>query len=141
MICQVIPIEDFVEEWGDYVYAHLVRYGSDFHAKLRLWLDGDVPTDEDGHIAVILDQGEVVAWARTEKWLDSERVEWDTLEAFTHEDYRLRGLASWAAAGLLSDPLCDEGGSVAVFRPSMLLVAKRAGFRPTLFEREWVRRG
>ena len=51
MICQVMPIEDFVEEWGDYVYAHLVRYGSDFHAKLRLWLDGDVPTDEDGHIA------------------------------------------------------------------------------------------
>lgn len=141
MLCQVMPIEDFIPIWGDYAYGHLVRHNSDFQKKLERWLDGDRPTEEDGHIAVILDQGEVVSWARTETWLDAERLRWDTLEAFTHEDYRMRGLAAWAAAGLFSGPLYDEGGSVAVFRPPMLLVAKRAGFHPTLFEKEWVRCG
>ena len=103
MICQVMPIEDFVEEWGDYVHGHLLRYGSEFDAKLRLWLDGDVPTDEDGHIAVIIDQGEVVAWARTEKWLDSERVEWDTLLFFYGIMLCVAGLGGFGYLAIGSD--------------------------------------
>ena len=86
---------------------------------------------------VAIDQGEIVGWARTERWSG-----YDTLEAFVAEDYRLRGVASFAACGLYASVLHDEGGTVAVFAPKMLLVARRAGFWPVLFEKvdgKWVR--
>jgi len=67
---------------------------------------------------------------------------YDTLEAYVAEDYRRRGIAAFAASGICSAVLHENGGTVAVFHPHMLLVARRAGFWPTLFAKEdgqWLR--
>ena len=53
------------------------------------------------------------------------------------------GIAAFAASGLYASVLHDSGAAVAVFHPHMLLVARRAGFWPTLFTQnprgEWVK--
>lgn len=60
----------------------------------------------------------------------------DTLEAFVGERYRGCGIAAYAAMGLKASCLSESAGcAVAVFRPSMLLVASRAGLHPTLYDR------
>jgi hypothetical protein len=138
MICTTLAIADFVASSAPYVRDHLTRPGSDFQRKLTAWLDGSSkPTAADGYIALVLDHGEIIGWARTEGW-----SVYDTLEAFVAPSYRLRGIAAFAASGIFSAVLHENGGTVAVFHPHMLLVARRAGFWPTLFEKEggrWLR--
>lgn len=159
MICTPLAIADFVASSAPYVRDHLTRPGSDFQRKLTSWIDGSSkPTAADGHIALVLDHGEIIGWARTEVWetfdaatddeMDSnpfyegDNAVYDTLEAFVAPPYRLRGIAAFAASGIFSAVLHENGGTVAVFHPHMLLVARRAGFWPTLFEKEggqWLR--
>lgn len=130
----------------------LTKPDSVFHERLNNIIDriGWEPSDEDGVIATVVDRGELVGWARSEQWLEKtsdivghKSVEhWDTLEAFTHPDRRGEGIASLAAAGLAVHGLLRWGGDVAVFAPSMMLLARRAGLHPTLFTKvddEWVR--
>ena len=130
MICQVMPAERFVESLDAVFIRHsLTHDGSDFQRKLGRWLSREAyPTDEDGHVAVVISDGVTVGWARTEVWQGH-----DTLEAFVSQPFRQRGIAAFAAAGLRAGPL---GEKVAVFHPSMILVARRAGLRPTLFEKD-----
>ena len=145
MNCRTIPITDLVatigHEQASLLLHRLTRSGGDFARKLTTWLYTTAkPTPADGTIAVVTDHGEVVGWARTERWsepLDEAGavLHWDTLEAFVAPEYRSRGVAAFAAAGLYAASLHDCGCTVAVFRPVMLLVARRAGFIPTLFER------
>jgi hypothetical protein len=148
MICTTLAIADFVASSAPYVRDHLTRPGSDFQKKLTAWIDGtSKPTDADGHIALVLDHGEIIGWARTEQWSAGDDgadgyMMYDTLEAFVAPSYRLRGIAAFAASGIFSAVLHENGGTVAVFHPHMLLVARRAGFWPTLFEKEggqWLR--
>jgi len=127
--------------FAEYVRDHLTRPDSDFQAKLSRWLSGEKPTGADGHIALVTDHGQAVGWARTEYWSAGSAM-YDTLEAFVAPEYRLRGVAAYAACGLYASCLHDAGGTVAVFHPHMLLVARRAGFWPTLFVKKngaWVR--
>lgn len=136
MICTIHHAIDFVEDIHDaeYIREYLTRPGSDFRKKLTGWLTGETrPTTDDGHIAIVEDQGEIIGWARTERWWHGQDL-YDTLEAFVAKEYRRRGIAAFAAAGLASRYLAEEGGAVAVFRPQMILVAKRAGLHPKLFE-------
>jgi hypothetical protein len=148
MICTTLAIADFVASSAPYVRDHLTKPGSDFQRKLAAWIDGWLkPTDADGHIALVYDHGEIVGWARTEYWsAGSDDADgymmYDTLEAFVAGDYRLRGIAAFAASGLYSAVLHENGGAVAVFHPHMLLVARRAGLWPALFQKEggqWLR--
>lgn len=139
--CEILSLAELVSsaDLALFIRNKLTKPGSDFQWKLTRLLHAEaVPTSDDGHIALVLDHGEIVGWARTEHW-----TAYDTLEAFVAEDYRLRGIAAFAAAGLYASVLHDEGGAVAVFHPHMLLVARRAGFCPTLFEKnprgEWVK--
>jgi hypothetical protein len=111
----------------------LTKPGSDFHKA--------IDTKTDGHIAVVFDGETIVGWARTEYWSAGDdgaggQMMYDTLEAFVRPDRRLQGVAVFAAAGIYSSVLHENGGVVAVFHPHMLLVARRAGFFPTLFERD-----
>lgn len=125
----------------------LTKTDSVFHERLEQILDGySWPvTDEDGVIATVVEDGELVGWARSEQWLEMGREDvehWDTLEAFVREDRRGEGIASLAATGLAVHGLKAWGGDVAVFAPSMMLLARRAGLHPTLFQKangEWVR--
>lgn len=104
-----------------FMVDHLTWEGSDFQKAL-------IAGNPSGSIAICLDMGEIVGWARTEKWEGNE-----TLEAFVHQQYRRRGIASLCAAGLVASNAFDGGRSVAVFRESMLHLARRVGLEPILF--------
>ena len=143
MTCEILSLDEFVESGSTALFVRnkLTKPGSDFQRKLTRLLHKEAGPD-DGHIALVLDHGEVVGWARTERWRSDDGLSYDTLEAFVAEGYRLRGIAAFAASGLYASVLHDEGGTVAVFAPHMLLVARRAGFWPVLFEEvdgKWVR--
>jgi hypothetical protein len=128
--CTALPLAELA------IYAPLRRLirdeltkpGSDFHKA--------VETKTDGQIAVVWVDSRAVGWARTEQWYDGSGTQYDTLEAFVRPEHRLQGIAALAAAGLYTAALRDAGGTVAVFNPHMLLVARRAGLWPTLFERD-----
>lgn len=134
MNCDILPLDALDDDDLSFIRYYLTKPGSDFFKKLT------TAGDLNGHIAVVRDQGEIVGWARTEPWRDSDGIEWDTLEAFVHEDYRLRGVAAFAACGLEAYGGA-LGGAIAVFHPFMYIVATRAGLRPTLFVKgeAWVR--
>lgn len=141
MTCEIISLADLVAsaDVALFVRNKLTKPGSDFQWKLTRLLHGEVESaSDDGHIALVLDQGEVVGWARTERW-----TAYDTLEAFVAPGYRLRGIAAFAASGLYASVLHDAGDAVAVFHPHMLLVARLAGLFATLFQKnprgEWVK--
>ena len=150
MTCETMTLAELVSsaDLALFVRNKLTKPGSDFQWKLTRLLHGvAVASEQDGSIALVLDQGEVVGWARTEYWAsfddDSDGLSHDTLEAFVAPGYRLRGIAAFAASGLYASVLHDQGAAVAVFHPHMLLVARRAGFWPTLYQKnqrgEWVK--
>lgn len=141
MTCEILTLRELIgsPDLALFVRNKLTKPGSDFQWKLTRLLHREaVSSSDDGHIALVADQGEVVGWARTERWTAC-----DTLEAYIAEGYRLRGIAAFAAAGLYASVLHDNGAAVAVFHPHMLLVARRAGFWPTLYQKnqrgEWVK--
>jgi hypothetical protein len=130
MICDVLPADLFAPKYGLYVYEHLTHDDSDFQKKLGRWMAGETPSQQDGVIAVAIDQGEVVGWARTERWRN-----YNTLEAFVAQPYRERGIASWCASGLLTQhPYCEDSNVVAVFARPMVHVARRVGLHPVLYQ-------
>lgn len=140
MRCRTLHVRDLDAIECLYLHRHLTRDGSDFANKLASWASGVRPARSDGTIALVEDQGEIIGWARTEIWWEEPgHMAWDTLESFVTPEWRGRGIASWAAAGLACGELC----AVAVFRPSMLLLAKRVGLHPVLFQKDeggrWVR--
>jgi len=133
----VLPLSSFASDLVDvaFVLRYLSRPRSDFSKRLLSWLQGaDLPQDDVPKIALVRDQGEIVAWARTEPWVDAEKHEWPTLEAFVSATHRRRGFAAAASMALAADCLCAS--HVAVFRPEMLLVAARAGLKPTLYKQD-----
>lgn len=107
----------------------LTKPGSEFQQKL-------INRAQTGFIALCYERGEIVAWARTEKWHGL-----DTLEAFTMPMYRRRGLCLFAAAGLRASTAFDSD-HVATFTESMSTVASRIGLRATQYREEageWLR--
>jgi GNAT superfamily N-acetyltransferase len=139
MNCLIYKASQLPDHERVWIAHRLTKAGSDFNGKLVYWTYGrGAAVDTDGSIAVVYDQGEIIGWARTELWRND-----DTLEAFVAPAYRGRGVASYAAAGLVSTCLHDNGMHVAVFHPLMLLVARRVGLFASLFQKaangEWVR--
>lgn len=148
MICRIIPTEKFVadDQWRMYAARKLCKPGSVFQRRLF----DSAPAD--GFIALVEDFGELIGWARTEPWSEPDvdarlggfpaaMLHWNTLEAFVAQDYRGRGIATFAAAGLHAVAFQDDP-TAAVFAPSMMLLARRVGLMPTLFREQgerWVR--
>jgi hypothetical protein len=131
MNCTILPLADLDDADVSYIVKHLSWTESDFQRAL-------LARRLQGEIAIVKDQGEIVGWARTEVWVEDkggDEYSWDTLEAFVARDYRRRGVAAFAAAGLAA-AMDGLGSHVAVFHPHMLLVARRAGFQPTLFAKQ-----
>lgn len=98
-----------------YICAGLTRPMSVFQQAL----DGGTAT---GRIAICRDQGEIIGWARTERWREN-----DTLEAFVAPCYRGRGVATACAAALLADGAISRSAGVVVFRRPMPQIAERLG--------------
>lgn len=129
-----------------FVARKLCKPGSIFQHRL---LDA---SPFDGFIALVEDFGETIGWARTEPWSEPTNdgvaagfgpavLHWNTLEAFVARDYRGRGIATFASAGLAATAFLDEP-TAAVFHPHMMLLARKVGLMPTLFREEgegWVR--
>jgi hypothetical protein len=107
----------------NFIADHLTRPGSEFQ---KMLLSGTPP----GTIAICLDQGEIIGWARTELWR-----EMPTLEAFVSPAYRRRGVATLCAAGLRTEGVWRDYEFVAVFRPTMAALAKRLGLLFAAFDR------
>jgi hypothetical protein len=131
MNCTILPLADLDVIDINWIVMRLTKPDSDFQ---RALLAGRRP----GEISIVRDQGEIVGWARTEVWTEGDdgaggEVNWDTLEAFVAKEYRMNGIAAFAAAGLKS---ALDIWTVAAFHPHMLLVARRAGFHPTLFAKQ-----
>lgn len=95
-----------------FIADHLTLPDSEFQRKLLLG-------EPVGTIAICLDHGEIVGWARTEPWNSMP-----TLEAFTASSYRRRGIATLCAAGLVAEGVYDDAPVVAVFRESMAQLAE-----------------
>ena len=107
-----------------FIADHLTREGSDFQQALL----EDRP---QGTIAVCLDQGEIIGWARTEIWQDIP-----TLEAFVSPAYRRRGVATLCAAGLRTEGVFRDHEFIGVFSPTMVSVAGRLGLLYAAFDME-----
>ena len=149
MKCTIIQTEKFVADEARrlFVARKLCKPGSIFQQRLL------VAAPMDGLIALVEDFGEVIGWARQEPWSEPTNdgvaagfgpavLHWNTLEAFVARDYRGRGIASFAAAGLAASTEFLDDPSAAVFHPHMMLLAKKVGLMPTLFREEggrWVR--
>lgn len=107
-----------------FIADHLTRPGSDFQRALLYGAPA-------GTIALCLDQGEIVGWARTEIWQATP-----TLEAFVGVPYRRRGIALACAAALVAEGVFRDHKEVAVFRPSMASLAGRLNLPYAQYDRK-----
>ena len=107
-----------------FIADHLTRPESEFQ---RALMDGTVT----GTIAICLDQGEIIGWARTEVWQGIP-----TLEAFVSPAYRRRGVATLCAAGLRTEGVFRDYEYIGVFRPTMVSLASRLGLIYAAFDRK-----
>ena len=107
-----------------FIADHLTRPESEFQRSL---LAGTVT----GTIAICLDQGEIIGWARTEVWQGIP-----TLEAFVSPAYRRRGVATLCAAGLRTEGVFRDYEYIGVFRPTMVSLASRLGLLYAAFDRK-----
>lgn len=107
MNCTVLPLRDLDEEDRHFIVGNACKPNSDFLAKL---IDKTLD-DRDGWIGIVRDQGEIVGWARTEKWEDKDSgKEFETLESFTRHQWRRRGVCKYAISGLLAAGKIDWEG-------------------------------
>ena len=143
MTCTILTAEALSRDLESMttLFRRLTKPGSDFSRKLHRWMTVTPAVPEDGSIAIVREDDEIIGWARTESWLPD--THWDTLEAFVDPAHRGRGVAAFSAAGLVASRVLPCGQPVAVFAPAMLLLARRAGLHPVLFLRDsggkWVR--
>jgi hypothetical protein len=133
--CAVIPTADLDDCDARFLQANATHHKSDFWWQLEMRRTGGKFSGDIGSIAIVRDQGEIAGWARTDLWYDGNGRQWPTLEAFVRVQWRGRGIAAFAASGLASGACIDAAG-VAVFAPPMLLVARRAGLRVSLFVKD-----
>jgi hypothetical protein len=122
MNCTVTMLCDLDEADRLFIMNHCCKPDSDFHTKL---LDKEL-TEEDGWIAVVRDQGEIIGWCRTEVWHDVDTGEaWDTLEAFVRDEWRRRRVCQFAATGLVATVFPRAVPKVAIFNASMIATCRR----------------
>jgi hypothetical protein len=125
MECYILPADELPIGDRFFLALRLTRDNSDFCGALAAGT-------QEGTIAICEDAGEIIGWARTERWQS-----WNTLEAFVGTAHRGRGVATFCAAGLVASCPCFRGsyGYAAVFRPSMKHLARKVGIAPVLFSR------
>lgn len=109
----VLPAARLRQSERKFIADHLTRSGSDFQAAL---LNGEPA----GTIAICLDHGEIIGWARSEIWQGLP-----TLEAFVSPPYRDRGVATLCAAGLRTQGAYRDCEKIAIFSTTMIAIAER----------------
>lgn len=115
MKAELLRICDLEPADGAWIAAHLCRPGSEMQTEFYERL-AETP--------VVVFSNEVpIAWVATHEWRDLQ-----TLEAFTHPEWRRRGLARAGALMLLATWNLDRREPVAVFSPDCMPLAKSLGF-------------
>lgn len=129
MQAHVTTVQDLEEDDAACILLRLTKPGSEFQQEVK---EGKSTTP----IVVVWD-GAVVAWAATHNWRGLQ-----TLEAFTDQEFRRRGIATVAASMLIATGHIERANPVAVFSPLCVSIAATLGCRDVrLFERrgdDWV---
>jgi hypothetical protein len=128
----VITVGRLSDSDASVIASSMTRPGSEFQEEVKSREGSTTP------IAIIRDAGDpVVAWAATHDWRGMQ-----TLEGYTKEPFRRRGLARAAASLLAAAGHIDSQRTTAVFAPYCVEIARSVGCRDVrLFERrggEWL---
>jgi hypothetical protein len=108
------------------IVAGLTKHGSEFQREVQSRHGSTTP------IAIVRDGSwRIVSWAATHEWRSQQ-----TLEGFTLDSYRRRGLSRVAAAMLVADGSINPQLPLAVFAPYCVEIARSVGCRDVrLYER------
>ena len=113
----------------------LTKPGSEFNVEIRSLLDGKGSSDTP--IALWNEDGALLGWACSHIWQHHQ-----TLEMYTGERHRGRGIATALSAMLLASGVIDHAEELAVFSPATADIARRLGVCDvSLYERRdgnWV---
>lgn len=113
------------------IIARLTKPGSEFQQEVTA-------RKSNTPVAIVRTrETRIAAWAASHSWRGMQ-----TLEGFTDQTLRLRGMARVAACMLVAEGHIDPQETTAVFSPSCVPIATAAGCRDVrLFERrgdDWV---
>jgi len=102
------------------IFRRLTKGGSEFQIEISRVLAGDASSDTP--IALWHEDGAVLGWACSHAWQGQQ-----TLEMFTGERHRGRGIATALSAALMAGNVIDSAESVAVFSLVTSDIARRLG--------------
>lgn len=128
----VLTVERLSDSDARVIVNSMTKPGSEFQEEVKSREGRTTP------IAILRDGSEtIVSWAATHEWKGMQ-----TIEGFTKDHYRRRGLARAAASLLAAAGHLDTNKTTAVFAPPCVEIARSVGCRSVrLFERrggEWV---
>lgn len=103
------------------IARRLTHAGSEFQLEISRVLSGE--TSSATPIALWHSEGCLAAWACSHRWRDMQ-----TLEMFTDERFRGRGIASALSAALVAAGILDRSKTLAVFGGMTRSLALRLGF-------------
>ena len=107
----------------------LTKPGSEFNLEVRQLIDGTGSSDTP--IALWHEDGALLGWACTHVWQGNQ-----TLEMYTGERHRSRGIATALSASLIANGVIKAGEELAVFSPVTADIARRLGCNDvSLYER------
>ena len=98
----------------------LTKPGSEFNLEVRGILDGKGSSDTP--IALWNEDGALIGWACSHVWQNTQ-----TLEMFTGDRHRGRGVATALSAMLIASGVIDRSAPLAVFSPVTADIARRLG--------------
>lgn len=98
----------------------LTKPGSEFNLEVRNLLDGKGSSDTP--IALWNEDGALLGWACSHVWNNVQ-----TLEMFTGERHRGRGIATALSAMLVASGVIEISDELAVFSPTTADIARRLG--------------
>ena len=118
---------------GVAIVRRLTNVGSEFQREVALVLANN--SSSSTPLALWHENGALLAWACSHEWRDMQ-----TLEMFTDERHRGRGIAAALTCTLAASGVIDRGEPLAVFSTVTESIARRVGFGEVLrYEHEWRR--
>lgn len=127
----ISTVDGLARRDGVAIVHRLTKIGSEFQREVTLVLAGN--SSSPTPLALWHENGALLAWACSHEWRDMQ-----TLEMFTDERHRGRGIAAALACTLTAAGVIDRGEPLAVFSPVTESIARRVGFVDVRrFEHDW----
>lgn len=128
MVAEVLLLAELDAELAHYCASHLCRPGSEMSDEFRRHR-----TFTPVNICYDGDNAQPIGWVATHVWRGQQ-----TIEGFTHKDYRRRGIARIGVQMLLACHHLDKREPVSVFAPECVELAYSVGWTDVRF---WERFG